>query len=100
MENDAVAAAVAISFPQLLLELVEEGLVLLVQELRLLPQPLVLPDDVAVLQVQLRVDLFHRFLLYVSLSFPENISTVIYLLAWLNIATQKEVFNKLRAQGS
>lgn len=54
---------IAVGFFQLLLELGEEGLVFLVQELRLLPQPLVLFHDVAVLQVQLRVDPFHCFLL-------------------------------------
>jgi hypothetical protein len=42
-----------------LLELGEQGLVLLVEQLGRLAQPLVLPHDVAVLQVQLRVQPLH-----------------------------------------
>lgn len=42
-----------LTLERLLLQLGEEGLVLLVQELRLLPEPLVLLHHVAVLQVQI-----------------------------------------------
>lgn len=44
-----------------LLEFLEEGLILLVEKLSLLPQPLVLLHDIAVLHVQFRVQLFHFF---------------------------------------
>lgn len=52
--------AAAVRLGQLLLQLGEECLILLVQELGFLPQPLVLLHYVAVLQVQLRVQPLHN----------------------------------------
>jgi hypothetical protein len=53
-----------------LLELGEQGLVLLVQQLRLLAQLLVLLHDEAVLQVQLRVQPVHLLFSFFSLCLP------------------------------
>lgn len=57
----SVAVAVAAGLGEALLELGEQGLVLLVQQLGLLAQPFVLLEDVAVLHVQLGVEPVHFF---------------------------------------